>query len=154
MKKGMPGHGAVSIILVFTVLCMTLFAVITFSQASTDKALADAAAQMVIGYYDADTLAERVLAELRAGIHEKENVLGVEVNVADIGGSSKVSFSIPVTLDKELTVEAVIRQHGYEILVWKMVDIGVWVPDIYHPLPGVDAPAPDADQPLFFDFVF
>jgi len=134
MKKGAPGHGAVSIILVFTVLCLTLFSVITFSQATTDKALADAASGMTLGYYEADTLAERVLAHLRSSTPENGTILGVDVTATYTGGLHIVSFSIPVTKDKVLAVEAVIRAADCEILVWKMQDVDAWTPDIDHPL--------------------
>ena len=139
MKRGVPGHGAVSIILVFTVLCLTLFAVITFSQASADKALADAATRMVLGYYNADTLAELVLAGLNSEAALNGPVLGVNITVTDMGPSSLARFSIPVTEGKELVVEALILQPDKcEILKWKMEDVGAWEPDIYHPLLDVD----------------
>ena len=140
MKKGVPGHGAVSIILVFTVLCLSMFSVITFTQAKSDKALANAAASMSLGYYEADTAAERILAALRSKRHESGHILGVDVTVTDMGDSDAVSFSIPVTENKELAVEARISEGMCEILVWKMRDTDTWVPDLEHP--------------LFFDFDF
>ena len=130
----MPGHGVVSIILVFTVLCLSMFSVITFSQASADKALADAAARMSLGYYEADTLAERVLAQLRSADCYYGLILGVDVSVTNLGGIYEVYFSIPVTEEKELVVEAVIREDDCEILVWKMRDTNTWTPDLEHPL--------------------
>ena len=146
MKKGIPGHGAVSIVLVFTVLCLTLFAVITYSQSRSDKALADAAARMVLGYYEADLTAERVLAELRLNVPESGLINGINVSVTNIDDKVKVQYSIPVTEDKQLHVEAVISPSSdYEILVWKMSDASAWVPDVYHPLL-------DTDRPLFLDY--
>ena len=106
--------------------------------ASADNALADAAARMVTGYYEADTLAERVLAGLSAGARENTLISRVNVTITDIGGPNVVRFSIPVTENKELAVEAILQPEGYEILVWKMRDTATWIPDTSHPLPGVD----------------
>ena len=138
-KLGVPGHGAVSIVLVFTVLCLTLFAVITFSQSTANKALADTAARMVVGYYEADTLAERMLAQLRCAptpdMPQTVFISGVKVTLVKIDEATAAHFRIPVTEYKELVVEVAIKNSDeYEVLVWRMSDVGVWQPDVYHPL--------------------
>jgi hypothetical protein len=123
MKKGVVGHGAASIILVFTVLCLTVFAVISLTQAASDRALAQAAERMAKGYYEADTLAERVVSRLiKTGLRDG-SVLNVEVTSRNEEGRTVVSFTVPVTDEKELLVEAAITESDCEVLVWKMRDI-------------------------------
>ncbi|MDR1705227.1 MAG: hypothetical protein LBS19_11170 [Clostridiales bacterium] len=123
MKKGVMGHGAASIILVFTVLCLTVFAVISLTQATSDRALAQAAERMAKGYYEADTLAERVVSRLiKTGLRDG-SVLNVEVTSRSEEGRTVVSFAVPVTDEKELLVEAAITESDCEVLVWKMRDI-------------------------------
>ena len=139
MNSGVPGHGAVSIVLVFTVLCLTLFAVITLSQSTADKALADAAARMVISYYEADTLAECVLSQLRypstLDMPQTRIISGVNVTIEKIGVTITAYFTVPVTEEKELVVHAILKDFNeHEILVWKMSDVDLWQPDVYHPL--------------------
>jgi hypothetical protein len=60
--------------------------------------------------------------------------LGVEVTASDVDGSHKVYFSIPVTDDKILTVEAMLHADGYEVLIWKMGGKEGWEPNTEHPL--------------------
>ncbi len=124
MKKGVMGHGAASIILVFTVLCLTVFAVISLTQATSDRALAQSAERMVKGYYEADTLAERIISRLIKTELRDGRVWDVEVTSRNEDGRGIVSFAIPVTVGKELFVEAAIVGSECEVLVWKTRDIG------------------------------
>ncbi|MCL2163360.1 MAG: hypothetical protein FWH55_02985 [Oscillospiraceae bacterium] len=66
MNRSGLGIGSASVTLIFAVLCLTILALISHVSADNDKALSDAEAKMVIGYYNADVLAERVVAELNA----------------------------------------------------------------------------------------
>jgi hypothetical protein len=52
-KKGM-GIGSASLVLIFAVLCLTVFALISLSAAQNDKALADANAALVKAYYETE----------------------------------------------------------------------------------------------------
>ena len=57
------GVGSASIILVFAVLCLTVFSLITFVVAKNNKALVDTQAQLVVGYYTADAQADKIFAQ-------------------------------------------------------------------------------------------
>ena len=54
MKNGGIGVGSASIVLVFAVLCLTVFSLITLVVAGNDKVLVDAGAKLVTAYYEAD----------------------------------------------------------------------------------------------------
>ncbi len=111
-------------ILVFTVLCLTVFAVISLTQATSDRALAQSAERMAKGYYEADTLAERVISRLMNKDIRDGSVLDVEVTSGIEDGRTVVSFAIPMTNVKELFVKAAITESECEVLVWKTRDIG------------------------------
>lgn len=113
MKKGGTGIGGGLVILIFSVVCLTIFAVLSLSSALTNKAAADKRAQMVMGYYEADTLAEYFLAEI----------------LEEGGRSGTVTFTCPVSESKELYVEAVILEDSYNILEWRLRDTADWEED-------------------------
>jgi len=126
INSGGIGNGAASIILVFAVLCLTIFTLITLTTASAEKRLSDEAARMVLGYYEADTLAEHVYAEIMASGRPPSSVLGVDINVTEANGQTLVSFVCPVNDRKELAVELAYDGTNYEITVWKLNDTVEW----------------------------
>ena len=131
MKNGGIGVGSASIVLVFAVLCFTVFSLITLLIAGNGKTLADAEAGLVIGYYEADVLAERIVAEIIAEGYAPETVLGIDVVSGwDFeSGETTASFTCPISDLKELYVSLAILGDSYEILSWRMLDIGDWEVD-------------------------
>jgi len=126
MDKGGIGVGSASIVLVFVVLCLTVFALISLAAASNDKVMADKAADIVKGYYEADALAERVLAEILLGSAD-DTVLGVEVSAEYDTYVKYVTFACPISDKKELFVKAAIYRETCDVLEWSMRDVGSWV---------------------------
>jgi len=129
MNRG--GIGSASIVLVFAVLCLTIFTVVSLLSALTEESLIEAEVQMVQAFYAADTMAERILAEMLASDIVPGEIMGIEINaewdwdlLAEI-----VSFASPVSEEKELYVVVAIGLDSYEILSWKMYDAGEWEAD-------------------------
>lgn len=115
--------GSTLIVLMFSVLCLTIFALLSLSSASTDRGRAEAAARMVTGYYKADTLAECILAEIpEAGT----TVRGIRTFAAE---DSVVMFSCPISDTKELYVELETLDSSYDIHKWQMRDANGWEAD-------------------------
>ena len=129
---GGVGIGSASIILVFAVLCLSVFSLITFVVAGNDKALIDAEAQLVTGYYDADRRAEQALAEILETGDVSDDSLGIDdirftwdpVLSADV-----VQFNCRITDKKSLYVKVAIDFLSYDILSWKMIDTDEWQTD-------------------------
>lgn len=71
-----PAIGGSSLLVIFAVLCLTVFALLSLSTVQAEKRRADAAAEAVTDYYAADLQAQEVFARLRAG----ETVSGVQVD--------------------------------------------------------------------------
>ena len=133
MNKGGVGVGSASIVLVFAVLCLTVFSLITFVVAHNDRVLSEAESAFVLGYYEADCQAERVLAGILESDVLPEMVLGVEIESewdmdlwADV-----VSYACQISDRKELHVELVIYEVDgtYDILSWSMRDTIEWEMD-------------------------
>jgi hypothetical protein len=125
-KEGM-GVGSASIVLIFAVLCLTVFALISLSSVKNDKALTDSNVKLVKAYYEADTLAECILADIMSG-GLQETVRGIEITTGfdmDIFADT-VSFDVPILNDKVLHVAAAFGFDGTEILIWSMRDLREW----------------------------
>ena len=66
-KFSPPTVGGVSLLVVFAVLCLTVFALLGLTTVQADRRLADASIKAISDYYAADCEAQAVLARLRAG---------------------------------------------------------------------------------------
>lgn len=112
-----PALGGISLLVVFAVLCLTVFALLSLSTVRADERLSDASAQAVKDYYAADCKAQELLARLRFGETPKE--------VWTDG--SLCGYTIPISDTQELQVEVEIRTtNDYTILRWQAVPIGEW----------------------------
>lgn len=118
-KFSPPAVGGISLLVVFAVLCLTVFALLSLTTVRADQRLADAAVQNVTEYYAADYEAQAILAQLRAG----EIPEGVSRN-GDI-----YRYTCPVSSTRALEVEVQIRGTAYTVLRWQMAFTGEWNPD-------------------------
>ena len=83
-----PMVGGSSLLVIFAVLCLTVFALLAISTVQADKRLADASINAVSEYYEADCKAEKILAGLRRGeipedVHYENGVYRFTVHTSD-----------------------------------------------------------------------
>ena len=131
MNSGGMGVGSSSIMLIFAVLCLTVFSLISLSVADTDKSLVDTEARLVTEYYEADEKAERILAEILSSGSVPGEIMGVSIDTEwDWDMIAEVAtFVCPISDVKDLVVKVAISEGDYDILVWKMVNTDDWVID-------------------------
>ena len=146
-KVGM-GVGYVSVMLIFAVICLTIFAVLSFKAAISTDSFNERSGEFMRQYYAADTSAKKTLSMLNdcafkaksSGFFEEEftesaqNIEGVSVRPTQSGLS--VSYSVAINEGQELLVNIVFDQNGeYSIEQWKSSNIyeensdshlGVW----------------------------
>ena len=103
--------GGSSLMVIFAVLCMTVFALLTLSSVQAERRLADAATQSVTAYYEADLQAEKIVARLRAG----EQIPGLEEK------NGTYEFEIPISGRQTLAVALAQREDDWVILRWQAV---------------------------------
>ena len=113
---GFPPVGVSSLLVIFAVLCLTVFALLSVSTVQADRTLSDKAAAAVGGYYRAENAAERTLALLRAG----ERPEGVK----EVNGI--YCYSHPISDTQTLVVEVKLDGTEYEILRWQAVSTADW----------------------------
>jgi len=139
MSKGAGGIGSASIVLIFAVLCMTIFALISLQSALADRALASAQKQLVKEYYAADAKAEYILAEILKAdtIPEAINETNITSYSVYDKGATAVEFTCPMSETKEICVEIMLYENSYDILRWEIQYTGTWeIDDSLHVWPG------------------
>lgn len=128
--------GITSIIVMFTVIVMTIFAVLSLSTASEEKELAERYAASVAGYWAADGECAETANELAALWRGGEGAEAAEKKARELGAETVregeeliVSFSRPISDISELCVTL---RLGAELSVerWQMVTTeDDWEPD-------------------------
>lgn len=120
-KRGITLVGGSSLLVIFSVLCLTVFALLTLSTVKADIRIADASIQSIKEYYRADCEAETILAELRRG-----TVLeGVEKD------GNLYAYSCKVSDTQVLSVIAEVEEESYTIYQWKVILTEQWSPEEY-----------------------
>jgi len=128
MGRSGIGVGSASIILVFAVLCLTIFSLITFVVAGNEQNLVDAKVDLVTGYYKADALAEFILADILAADTIPTSVRGVTIYSGrdEELGVDTTYFLCPISDIKSLYVSLAVRDDSFDILSWRMHDTDDW----------------------------
>lgn len=126
-----PALGGSSLLVVFAVLALTVFALLSLSTVRADVRLGDATEKMVSGYYAADVKAQEILAKLRTGAPLPEDV-EFETTISDYPDHSETifSYSIPISDTQELQVEVLVEPDGsYQVRRWQAAAVGDWTFD-------------------------
>lgn len=116
------GIGTVSLVMIFAVLCLTVFATLTLSASNAEKALSDKTSTFVKGYYEADSLATKVSAELCASYENgvlPEFAHDVGISYEQDGAATIASFSCRVTEMQDLLVSLRLEKGLVSVLNWK-----------------------------------
>ena len=116
--------GASSLLVIFCVLCLTVFTLLSLSTVSADHRISEENAKALTAYYDADSEANEVLAELRGG--------SVPEGVTLADGAYEYSCTVSDT--QMLKVRVRVEGTEYEILQWQTVSTYDWEPDMDLPV--------------------
>lgn len=123
MRRGGSVSGAVSLVMIFCVLCLAVFATLTYAAADRERQLAELTARRAAEYYAADAEATRVVAMLARGeTPNAEIVYGHAPETAE--------FAVPINDAQELHVSVALPGDGScRILDWSAVYVGTWETD-------------------------
>lgn len=111
--------GGSSLLVVFAVLCLTVFALLTISTVEAGGRLSQKAVASVEAYYLADAQAEELLAQLRAG----KTVEGVSYS------NGMYSYEVPIQEGQRIQVKLRLTGTEVHILQWKTVSSSDWMPN-------------------------
>ena len=114
-----PAVGGSSLLVIFAVLCLTVFALLGLSTVQAGQRLSNASAEAVESYYQADARAEEILARLRCG----EMPEGVAVR------GDHYAYECPISETRSLQVEVRLSGEEYTVLRWQAVSTADWQAD-------------------------
>lgn len=111
-----PAVGGISLLVVFGVLCLTVFALLTLGTVQADCRLSDASVKAVADYYAADLQAEKIYAQLRAG-----------ETLADVAVDGNIYiYTCHISDTQELMVRLRREETGWQVLQWQAVSTVEW----------------------------
>lgn len=114
-----PTVGGSSLLVIFAVLCLTVFALLSLSTVQADGRLSQTSAEAAQAYYAADCRAEAVLARLRQG----QLPPGVQKS-GDI-----YEYSCPISDTQTLEVRVRVEGENWTVLRWQAVSAAQWQAD-------------------------
>lgn len=118
-KKGnfsLPAVGLSSLLVIFAVLCLTVFALLSVSTVSAHRRLAESSRSAAADYYRADCAAEEILAKLRSG--EMPQGVRCEGNL--------YTYSCTISDTQTLAVCVELDGSNYTLLRWQAISITDW----------------------------
>ncbi len=111
-----PVVGGSSLLVIFGVLCLTVFALLSLSTVQANARLSDISLQSVTDYYTADRQAQELFARLRSG----------EVPPEVTQNQTQYTFSCPISQTQTLMVELEQTNNGWQVLRWQGVYTELW----------------------------
>ena len=130
------GVGYVSVMLIFAVVCLTIFAVLSFKTSLSDSTVNKRSGDFLRQYYSTDTIAKDTLSKLNdiayqaktADFFEEEfentakNIENVTVKRVKDGLST--NYTVPINELQELKVSVLFDRNGnYKIEQWQCITI-------------------------------
>ena len=120
MKKEKFSSGGItggsSLLIIFAVLCIAVFAILSLSDSLASGRLENASANSVINYYSADYQAEEILSELRTG--------AVPDNVEKDGNI--YTYRCPISDTSAIEVQVELAGSDYTVLKWQQIYTADW----------------------------
>ena len=114
-----PIVGGSSLLVIFAVLCLTVFALLGLSTVQADGRLSQKTAETVAGYYRADCEAEELFARLKAG----EMPAGVTKQ------GNVYSYACPISDTQQICVELESQGADWTVLRWQAESTAEWESD-------------------------
>ena len=129
-----PGFnvGSASIIMVFAVLCLTIFSVLSYTTSSSDLKLSRRVSQSVADYYQAEYNAEEKVLQIVEQYKKDGNLDKLRAQYGDTNLASKefsIPFTVPVDDRRMLLVELTFDNKNVTITRWNLLSSTDWIPD-------------------------
>lgn len=130
--------GLSSIVMVFAILCLTIFAVLSMVTAESEKKLVEKSAASVENYYAADSACETILGEIYESWKDcssledlKAKLSGNDKMPKDLymaieNGRLYISYSQGVDENQSLQVGLAADTEELQIKAWQLVRTGEW----------------------------
>ena len=110
-RFALPNLGGSTLLVIFAVLCLLTFSLLTLSTALSNRRLSEASLSATAAYYEADCAAEEIIAALRNG----------DVPAEVTKNENTYSFTCPITEKQSLFVEVEDQGESWYITQYKTV---------------------------------
>ena len=109
--------------MLFAVLCLTVFSILSLVSARAQAALAEKSADSVSSYYKADSIACDIYQDI------KNDVISDNVELFFMADGNYYFYEVPI--DESQILSVVIKQlyDSYEVLTWKVIYTADWNAD-------------------------
>ena len=128
--------GSVSLLVIFLVLCMSIFSVLSLTTAKTELRLAEKSAQAVAGYYRADLACMETMERLQEALDQGAATTELIRQAEALGGSARlvngalrIEYAQQIMPGQELQAVFATQNGKVSILSWRAIDVGPWEPD-------------------------
>jgi len=126
------GVGTVSLVMIFAVLCLTVFSMLTLTTSMAEKIMSEKTSTFVKGYYEADAQATQIRAQVIALADRgliPGAIGGIEIVTETVQGQAMVSYSCTISDVQELFVRFEIDHIENNVLNWQIQSTGEWEAD-------------------------
>ena len=114
--------GSASIIMLFSVLCLTVLAALSLLSANSQWNITKRSASSVAEYYEADLKAVEIFNRVKSGDMS-------EVTFETFEDNTFVDYTVPVNERQSLDIRLLESEGVWTVLSWSAVDSGDWIPD-------------------------
>lgn len=128
---GLP-IGGPTLLMIFVILCINIFAVISYMSALRDYNLSEKAAENIAMYYKADSKAEMILSNILTEYEKNpDSIYKVKAvdgfSAKDKGSRISFQYNVSIKKDMKLKVEVEVSKitKKYDIIMWKKVNTAV-----------------------------
>ena len=114
--------GSASMIMIFAVLCLTVFAALSYVTANQEQKLAQKSALAMEQYYEADwqceVYYEQVYNLLKAGVAAKELPQHLDVEVTEAGTKAFIAYAVEIDERQQLQVRLIAENGALRTEEW------------------------------------
>lgn len=130
--------GGASIIMVFSVLCLTIFAVLTLVSANAESTLAKKSVASVKSFYSADEAASNTLSKIYDIADKESDLQAIKAQVTSLSDTIKVeeqngqliiTYTEKIDDGQNLTAKISTDGNAVKVLSWKVQSTAEWKPD-------------------------
>lgn len=111
------GIGMSTFMMIFTVLCLTIFATLTYLQARHNQQETDKIIESTVAYYDADLSASKIYKELKT---QYTDTTFLEDNGIEKDGNT-YSYTVSISENRELKVTIEENEGKLNIIQWQEI---------------------------------
>lgn len=124
--------GSATLVMLFSVICLTIFAVLAVVTANNSWTLAEKSADAVTNYYAADSIAIEICNQITT-TYQAENQLiapeGYDCQLEELANETRLSYWVAIDDNQSLWVELVASQGTIQIAHWQVAYTGTWSAD-------------------------